>query len=172
MSGRVHHFDEFDEYSSRYRVAPVRAKIKASPGVARGSAELGRRARPTKPADIEFGDILLAPNELLSIDNARTIHHPCACLCELGERFIALLVGTDGQRLNPKYRSEYVCVDATPDNGLQKYTAFRREPIKRPFRPVARLYPDWHLGRLDGAQQAVIFEAVMVAESIKGGQSS
>jgi hypothetical protein len=169
---KVQDFDEFEVYCSRYRVAPFHAKIQASSGAVRGSPKNGHHPRPKRPNDIKFGDTLMAPNELLSIENARTVHHPCACLCEWGERSIALLVGTDGQRLNPRYRSEYVCVDATPDNGLEKFTAFKRKAITRPFRPVARLYPEWHLGRLDDAQRAVICNAVIDPESTEGGRPS
>jgi hypothetical protein len=170
MNRRLLSFDEFDNYSSLHRASYARPTPKARPAAVRGSAESGHREKPKKPEDIQFGDVLLAPNELLGITNARTVHHPCACLCEWGEWSIALLVGTDGERLNPRYRSEYVCVDATPGNGLQKSTAFRRAPIKRPFRPVARLYPDWHLGCLDEGQQKLVFDSVVVQESTEHGK--
>ena len=170
MNRVLQSFDAFDDYSSLHRVAYARPKAKAPTAAARGSAESGHRERPQGPEGIRFGDVLLAPNELLGITNARTVRHPCACLCEWGERSIALLVGTDGERLNPRYRSEYVCVDATPTNGLQKSTAFGRKPLKREFRPVARLYPDWHLGCLDEIQQKLVFEAVIVQESTEHGR--
>jgi hypothetical protein len=100
-------------------------------------------------ADQELpGAVFMVPDPQWGFEAAGSTDHPGACVhYQGGDRNAILVKGTDADHVrNPR---RYYVVGPTPENGLDKHTAFELVPRYFRLHKVRLLYPERHLGRLD-----------------------
>lgn len=161
-----------DSYRNRPNKA---AKPPSSSGwLNRGAAISGHRARPHTPQDIHIGDVVVVEDLVWGFDNPRSKGHPGVCAHSAIDQEIPFLKGTDEVNLKPHYRATYILVLPSPNNGLEKVTAFYKKPHFLRFNRIRNYFPERHLGQLDEDDQRQVMEvaASFLAEAVTTDNST
>jgi hypothetical protein len=103
------------------------------------------------------GAVFMVPNEQWEIDSTTSTDHPGACVHYQERPGSAILVkGTDA--VHVRNAPGYYVVEPTPENGLDKPTAFELMPRYFRLHKVRLFYPQRYLGRLDDATLFALFD--------------
>lgn len=115
---------------------------------------------PTNTLDPDHdlpGAVFMVPNEQWQIDSATSTDHPGACVHYQEHPCSAILVkGTDA--VHVRNAPGYCVIDPTPENGLEKPTAFELLPRYFRLHKVRLFYPERYLGQLADATLFALFE--------------
>jgi hypothetical protein len=104
--------------------------------------------RPLEPDEDLPGAVFMVPNRQWGFESLVSDDHPGACLHgQAADRDAVLVKGTDADHVRVPRR--YHVVAPTPDNGLQKPTAFELVPRYVRLHRLRLFYPERYLGRLD-----------------------
>jgi hypothetical protein len=112
----------------------------------------GHKPPPSDPASEMPGDVMLTPDRMFGFEAVGRTDHPGACVYVMPDTGrVAMSKGTDGDKLNWRYRAHYVLVEANEAFGLSKLTAFSTRTKHIKIGRIMLFYPERHIGRLDDA---------------------
>lgn len=96
------------------------------------------------------GAVLMVPNRHWGFEVVSATDHPGTCThYRPGASGAILVKGTDADHV--RHPRRYFFVDASPENGLHKQTAFELVPRLFRLHRLKLLFPERHLGRLGEA---------------------